>query len=103
MYNMSKYVYLFAQSTNTQHFSMECEWDRLRRSDKEIRDYINKYVTVPNFHKRKITQARLLEMVASGDIYGCGTMDLSVPDHLKDRFSEFGPFIVKRDIKFEVA
>ncbi len=82
---------------------MECEWDKERRDDAEVRDFIAKYVTVPNFNKRKISQEKLLEMVVNGEIYGCGTMDLSVPDHLKDEFKEFGPFIYKREIKFEVS
>ncbi len=68
----------------------------------DVRSFVSKYVRVPNYHRRSMTKDQLLDFVKSEKIYGCGTMDLSVPDHLKGEFNEFGPFIFKRDIEFKV-
>lgn len=42
-------------------------------------------------------------MINDGDMYGCGTFDVSVPDHLQEKFAEFAPFIQNREIEFKVG
>ncbi len=80
----------------------ECEWKEEKKQNLEIRQFLKTYVRVPNAWRQQMSQAKLLHLVKNGQLYGCGTFDLSVPQHLRKEFEEFGPFIYNRNIEFKV-
>ena len=48
-----------------------------------------------------LTQDQILEEVKSGEMFGIVQCDISVPDHLKDRYKDFQPIIKHADISVD--
>ena len=92
----------------------ECEFNKLKRTDPELRDFVNRQET-PFYSKFKwtVTPNRILDAVKSGLLFGMIEVDIEVPDvwpdHLKnvnsksprEYFSEMSPIFCNTDIPFE--
>jgi len=65
----------------------ECHWHFLRRADDSIARLAPKG---PEWASR-LTHEQILTLVLSGELFGFLEVDIEVPPHLRDKFSEFPP------------
>ena len=71
----------------------ECEWQEKKRENPSLRHFIE--TRCPPFHSalpwREISTAEILHSVQRGQLFGLVVCDISVPDRLKEHFSELQP------------
>ena len=76
----------------------ECEWREMKKTNRELQLFI------PTEVKRKLDQVktmspkRILSEVQNERLFGCVEVDIRVPDHLKDKFSEMCPIFKNTNI-----
>ena len=71
----------------------ECQWKAQQQSER----LSNKY-HYPGEEKYRLTENEILEMVKDGTMFGALEVDIEVPDHLKDKFSEMTPIFKNVDV-----
>ena len=74
----------------------ECEWKAKRRT----LDTENKYL-YPTEHRYRMTEGEILTAVLNGQLFGALEVDVSVPDSLKEYFSELPPIFKNTTVKHE--
>ena len=72
----------------------ECEWEKLKQNNKELRRFI--FSRFPPYKSpfpwgKEINESIILELVLSGRLFGLVQCDISVPPHLEEHFSELQP------------
>jgi hypothetical protein len=64
--------------------------------------FVEKYLGLPGDNWAQMSEQKLVQRIASKQIYGCAIADLEVPKHLRNhKFAEFGAFIGKKKICYE--
>ena len=66
----------------------ECTWKAKVKADKII---IPDTYYYPTEHEYRMSEAKILQHIKDGKIFGAVEVDMEVPDHLKDFFKEFPP------------
>ena len=64
----------------------ECVWKKQERLERPA----NKY-HYPGEDKYRLCEAEIMTMIKDGSLFGAVEVDIEVPDHLKDKFSEMTP------------
>ena len=67
----------------------ECEWKKAIKENQELEQFVN-FMKRPCDNKRKMTQDQIVQAVME-EKFGALEVDISVPDHLKSKFSEMSP------------
>ena len=79
----------------------ECEWRQLKRTNRELQRFIATEVR-RTLDKVKIMSAeRILSEVRHERLFGCVEVDIRVPEHLKEKFSERCPIFKNTEISLE--
>ena len=79
----------------------ECEWRQLKRTNRELQRFIATEVR-RTLDKVKIMSAeRILSEVRHERLFGCEEVDIRVPEHLKEKFSERCPIFKNTEISLE--
>ena len=79
----------------------ECEWRQLKRTNRELQRFIAAEVR-RTLDKVKIMSAeRILSEVRHERLFGCVEVDIRVPEHLKEKFSEMCPIFKNTEISRE--
>ena len=78
-----------------------CEWVQEKSHNPEIHRYLNSHFPGRQ-HKGKLkSETQLLEEVRQGSFFGAVEVDLHVPDHLKQKFSEMTPIFKNVEISLD--
>jgi hypothetical protein len=80
----------------------ECEFEKKIKSQLQLREFIAK--RRPPFtrtHPRSVNEKEILEGVLSGELFGAVEVDIAVPDHLYEHFSECSPIFCNTNVPFE--
>ena len=64
----------------------ECVWKQLVRSEKPLNMY-----HYPGEDKFRLSETEILKMVQNGSLFGAIEVDIKVPEHLTENFSEMTP------------
>ena len=79
----------------------ECEWRRMKKTNPELQRFIATEVR-RTLDKVKIMSAeRILSEVRNERLFGCVEVDIRVPEHLKEKFSEMCPIFKNTNISRE--
>jgi len=81
----------------------ECEFRKNIKSNPELKQFIHSQR--PNFfqkNKKSLTQQDIIDGVKSDELFGVLEVDIEVPQHLYDKFSEMSPLFCTTDIPFDV-
>ena len=69
----------------------ECEWTEMKRTDRELQRFIATEVRRTLDKVKIMSSERILSEVRHERLFGCVEVDIRVPDHLKEKFSEMCP------------
>ena len=76
----------------------ECEWRQLKRTNRELQRFIATKVCRTSDRVKTISAEQILSEVRNEHLFGCVQVDIHVPDHLKQKFSEMCPILKNTDI-----
>jgi len=78
------------------HFIWECEWQQQLHNNSEL-DVRLQNLLIPSFQKslRVSTEIEMLNAIERGDVFGIVFCDVTVPDDLREKFSDFPPIYIK--------
>ena len=69
----------------------ECEWRRIKRGNRELQRFIATEVRRTLDTIKIMSPERILSEVRNERLFGCVEVDIRVPEHLKEKFSEMCP------------
>ena len=69
----------------------ECEWRDMKKTNRELQCFIATEVRRTLDEVKIMSPARILSEVRNERLFGCVEVDIRVPDHLKEKFSEMCP------------
>ena len=73
----------------------EREWRDMKKTNREIQCFIATEVRRTLDKVKIMSPARILSEVRNERLFGCVEVDIRVPDHLKEKFSEMCPIFMK--------
>ena len=76
----------------------ECEWRELKKTDRELQRFIATEVRRTLDKVKIMSPERILSEVRNERLFGCVEVDIRVPDHLKEKFSEMCPIFKNTNI-----
>ena len=76
----------------------ECEWRQLKRTNRELQRFIATEVRRTLDRVKTMSAERILSEVRNERLFGCVQVDIHVPDHLKQKFSEMCPIFKNTEI-----
>ena len=76
----------------------ECEWRQLKRTNRELQRFIATEVRRTLDKVDVMSTERILSEVRNERLFGCVEVDICVPDHLKEKFSEMCPIFKNTNI-----
>ena len=76
----------------------ECEWRQMKRTNRELHRSIATEVRRTLDTIRIMSPERILSEVRNEGLFGCVEVDIRVPDHLKEKFSEMCPIFKNTNI-----
>ena len=76
----------------------ECEWREMKKTDRELQRFIATEVRRLLDQVKVMSPERLLSEVRNERLFGCVEVDIRVPDHLKEKFSEMCPIFKDTEI-----
>lgn len=80
----------------------ECEYENLRKTSPDFKTFIeNKQMQRPLEHRSTLTTSEIISAVREEKIFGAVEVDIQVPDHLYETFSEMSPIFCNSRISFE--
>ena len=79
----------------------ECEWRQLKGTNRELQSFIATEVRRTLDRVQIMTPQRILSEVRNERLFGCVEVDIFVPDHLKEKFSEMCPIFKNTNISRE--
>lgn len=69
----------------------------------QVKDFLDKYITVPGRERGPMSEEQLLEMIESGEMFGAGLVSAEISQEQMDTdFKELGPFVCKKVITFDM-
>ena len=66
----------------------ECEWRDMKKTNRELQCFSGTEVRRTLDKVKIMSPARILSEVRNERLFGCVEVDIRVPDHLKEKFSE---------------
>ena len=75
----------------------ECEFKKDCLKDKCLSDYLQRFKR-PLDKKMYLTEENILDAIENDKVLGAAEVDISVPDNLVNRFSEFSPIFVNANV-----
>ena len=92
---------LLEKDYNIEIISMQrCKWDRLKQR-KEVREFLEKKIWLPNNNTRQLNETELLHLIQSEKVFGFVQCDVQVPDHLKAEFADLPPVFKNANITID--
>ena len=79
----------------------ECEWRRMKRTNRELQRFIATEVRRTLDKVKIMSVERILSEVRNERLFGCVEVDIRVPEHLKEKFSEMCPIFKNTNISRE--
>jgi len=79
----------------------ECEWRRLKRTNRSIRNFLTHEFQRPLDSYSNLTSEQILTGVLNGSLFGVVECDIEVPEELKEKFSEMCPIFKNVEISRE--
>ena len=76
----------------------ECEWRRMKRTNRELQRFIATEVRRTLDTIKIMSPERILSEVRQDRLFGCVEVDIRVPEHLKEKFSEMCPIFKNTNI-----
>ena len=76
----------------------ECEWRQLKRTNRKLQRFIATEVRRTLDKVEVMSTERILSEVRNERLFGCVEVDICVPDHLKEKFSEMCPIFKNTNI-----
>ena len=76
----------------------ECQWREMKRTNRELRRFIATEVRRTLDQVKIMSPERILSEVRHERLFGCVEVDIRVPDHLKEKFSEMCPIFKNTEI-----
>ena len=76
----------------------ECEWRDMKKTNRELQRFIATEVRRLLDQVKVMSPARILSEVRNERLFGCVEVDIRVPDHLKEKFSEMCPIFKNTEI-----
>ena len=69
----------------------ECHWKNLLKLDPDVRDFVSKLEFRTMSENQMMTEDEIVQALQQEKFFGLIECDISVPDHLKEKFSEMQP------------
>ena len=79
----------------------ECEWRRMKKTNPELQRFIATEVRRTLDKVKIMSTERILSEVRNERLFGCVEVDIRVPEHLKEKFSEMCPIFKNTNISRE--
>ena len=79
----------------------ECEWRRMKKTNRELQRFIATEVRRTLDKVKIMSPERILSEVRNERLFGCVEVDIRVPEHLKEKFSEMCPIFKNTNISRE--
>ena len=79
----------------------ECEWRQLKRTNRELQRFIATEVRRTLDKVEVMSTERILSEVRNERLFGCVEVDIHVPPHLKEKFTEMCPIFKNTNISRE--
>ena len=79
----------------------ECQWREMKRTNRELRRFIATEVRGTLDKVKIMSPERILSEVRNERLFGCVEVDIRVPEHLKEKFSEMCPIFKNTNISRE--
>ena len=79
----------------------ECEWRRMKRTNRELQRFIATELRRTLDTIKIMSPERILREVRQDRLFGCVEVDIRVPEHLKEKFSEMCPIFKNTNISRE--
>ena len=76
----------------------ECEWLDMNKTNRELQQFIATEVRRLLDQVKIMSPERILSEVRNERLFGCVEVDIRVPDHLKEKFSEMCPLFKNTEI-----
>ena len=76
----------------------ECEWRDMKRTNRELQWFVATEVRRTLDRVKIMSAERILREVRNERLFGCVEVDIRVPDHLKEKFSEMCPIFKNTNI-----
>ena len=76
----------------------ECEWPQMKRTNRELQRFIATEVRRTLDTIKIMSLEGILSEVRNECLFGCVEVDIHVPDHLKEKFSEMCPIFKNTEI-----
>ncbi|XP_069106330.1 uncharacterized protein [Argopecten irradians] len=94
---ISRRTYIRSRGYRVCHI-WECEFDCMLRENDEMREYCNR--STRDKHDCR-TPESILHAIMTDKIFGAVEVDISVPDHLRDKFGEMSPIFGNTSVPYE--
>ena len=76
----------------------ECEWLEMKKTNRELQRFIATEVRRLLDQVKVMSTEKILSEVRNERLFGCVEVDIRVPDHLKNKFSEMSPIFKNTEI-----
>ena len=76
----------------------ECDWRQMKRTNQELQRFITTEVRRTLDTIKIMSRGRILSEVRNGRLFGCVEVNIRVPQHLKEKFSEMCPIFNNTEI-----
>lgn len=76
----------------------ECEWRRLKKTNVNVKSFLNNKFSRPLDHCATLTHEEILEAVVDERLFGVVECDIHVPETLKEMFNEMCPIFKNVEI-----
>ena len=80
----------------------ECEWEDKKKENPCIKAFLeDNNINYKSILKGKVTKTKIINKVKRGQLFGLVLCDITVPTHLREKFSEFPPIFKNTTISRE--
>ena len=76
----------------------ECQWREMKKTNRELQRFIATEVRRSLDTIKIMSPERILTEVRNESLFGCVEVDIRVPEHLKEKFSEMCPIFKNTNI-----
>lgn len=84
----------------------ECEWKEKKNKNPDIRRFLEQFSEEQDNESRsarmETSQADILKMIEEEKLFGLVRCDVSVPEHLKERFEEWSPILKNEEVSLNI-
>ena len=79
----------------------ECQWRRMKKTNSAVQYFMNRKFHRPLDHHQTLDQNQIIKAIRDESLFGVVECDITVPDHLKPKFSEMCPIFKNTQISKE--